>query len=264
MEVDGKAIAEDLLKEVDVEVGKLGRAPRLSAITCAPNFETKKYLQMKREKAASVGIVLNVVELPSDATTKEVIDCIDRVAKESDGLVVQLPLPSSIDSGKVLEAVPLEKDPDSFRYESGASEHLPPVVGAIDEISKKYKIDWKDKKVVVLGNGRLVGSPASYYAKEKGADVTVLDKETFDENVLKPADIIVSGVGHPNLIEASFVKEGVVIFDAGTSEEGGVLVGDAHKAVFDKASYVTPVPGGIGPITIAYLLRNLVDLTRTS
>jgi len=115
---------------------------------------------------------------------------------------------------------------------------------------------------VILGNGRLVGAPAAEYARKAGAIVTVLTKETYSEKLLLAADIIVSGIGQPHFIKAVNVKEGVVIFDAGTSEDGGVLVGDVDPQVAEKASLITLVPGGIGPITIACLLRNLVQLAR--
>lgn len=262
MVVDGKAIAADILKSVAIEVAKLSRAPRLAAITCAPNFETQKYLQMKRQKAESVGIVLNVVELPVDATTKEVIACVREVAKESDGVVIQLPLPNQINRDEVLLEIPATKDPDGFCYGTNDQACMPPVIGAIDEISKREQLVWVDKQVVVLGMGRLVGSPAARYATQAGAVVTVLTKDTYNEQLLHAADIIVSGIGQPHFIKPSIVKEGVVIFDAGTSEDGGVLVGDVDPQVAEKAALLTPVPGGIGPITISCLLRNLVQLVR--
>jgi methylenetetrahydrofolate dehydrogenase (NADP+)/methenyltetrahydrofolate cyclohydrolase len=262
MLVDGKAIAADILAEVAaLTAARPKGAPRLSAITCAPNFETRKYLEMKKAKAAAVGIVLSVVELPADVSTAEAVACIMRVATQFDGVVVQLPFPPHIDRTALIAAVPVEKDPDGFRYGEVSGACFSPVVGAIDEISKRYEVGWKGKQVVVLGEGVLVGRPAAAYALEQGAEVTVLTKETYDESKLRPADIIVSGIGQPHFIKPEMIKEGVVIFDAGTSEEGGVLVGDVDPTVGSKASLLTPVPGGIGPITISYLLRNLVSLT---
>ncbi|MFT7645052.1 MAG: methylenetetrahydrofolate dehydrogenase (NADP+)/methenyltetrahydrofolate cyclohydrolase [Candidatus Paceibacteria bacterium] len=260
MIVDGRAIAASILDSVAVEVAGFSRAPRLSAITCAPNFETQKYLKMKKKKAATAGITLSVVELPADASTEEVVACVEQVVKESDGVVVQLPLPAHINIGIVLAAVPVDKDPDGFLYGKVPGACLPPVVGAIDEIAKIHNLVWEDKTVVVLGAGKLVGLPAAVYARQAGAIVSVLIKETYDECLIKKADIIISGIGQPGFIKPALVKRGVVIFDAGTSDDGGVLVGDVDPLVAEKASLITPVPGGIGPITIAYLLRNLVNL----
>ncbi|MCA9356841.1 bifunctional 5,10-methylenetetrahydrofolate dehydrogenase/5,10-methenyltetrahydrofolate cyclohydrolase [Candidatus Nomurabacteria bacterium] len=262
MLVDGKAIAGYILEAVAREVTALDYVPKLSVITCAPNFETQKYLEMKKQKAGAVGINLNVVELAVDSVTKDVTDCIEQVAKESDGVLVQLPLPSQIDREVVLSAVPVDKDPDGFLYGREEGACLPPVVGAIDEISTKYNLDWASKKVIVLGQGRLVGQPAASYAEKNGAEVTIFTKETFDQSKLKTADIIISGIGQPHFITRELVKDGVIIFDAGASEDGGVLAGDVHPEVAEVASLFTPVPGGIGPITIAYLLRNLLRLVR--
>lgn len=260
MIIDGKAIAADILESVSKEVIELGRTPVLTAITCAPNFETQKYLEMKKRRAAAVGINLNVVELPVTATNEDVLACIGQVAVESDGIVVQLPLPKHIDTDQVLAAVPVNKDPDAFHYGENNDHLLPPVVGAIDEISKRHNLDWKNKKVTVVGAGRLVGLPAIYYAKKAGAEVTTLNRQNFDIKSIEAADIIISGIGQPQFIKADSIKSGAVVFDAGTSEEGGILVGDVDSAAIDKASLITPVPGGIGPITIACLLRNLVIL----
>lgn len=262
MLVDGKAIAADILAAVLKEVEMLGRSPRLSAVTCAPNFETQKYLQMKKAKAATVGITLNVVELPAEVTTEAAVASIKQVAEQSDGVVVQLPFPPQIDRSALIAAVPVAKDPDGFRYGEVEGSCFSPVVGAIDEISKRDGVTWEGKRVVVLGEGLLVGRPAAAYARERGAEVMVLTKENYEAAKLQPADILISGIGQPHFIKSDMVKEGVVVFDAGTSEDGGVLVGDVDPAVGSKASLLTPVPGGIGPITIAYLLRNLVDLTR--
>ncbi len=260
MIVDGREIAADILDAVRVEVMKLGRTPQLAAITCAPNFETQKYLEMKKQKAASAGIALNVVELPADAKTEDILACIKSVKDRVDGLVVQLPLPAQINREKVLSAVPVDKDPDGFSYGKVGGASFPPVVGAIDEISQRHGVVWEGKQVVVLGEGRLVGRPAAAYAQERGADVTILTKENFDAAKLPPADIIISGIGRPHFITPDMLKEHVIVFDAGTSEDGGVLSGDVDPLVSEKASLITPVPGGIGPITIAYLLRNLVNL----
>lgn len=251
-----------MLDSVKQEVDMSGQTYTFTAVTCEPNFETQNYLAMKKKRAAAVGIFLNVVELPTDATTKQVIECVETVAAQSDGVVVQLPLPIHIDTDAVLQAVPIDKDPDGFSYGEKRDRLLPPVVGAIDAISHTHNVEWKNKRVVILGKGRLVGSPAARYARKRGARVRVYDETNLDQSSLKTADIIVSGIGQPAFITAAMLSQGVVVFDAGTSEDGGVLVGDAHTDVAQVAALLTPVPGGIGPITIAYLLKNLVLLAR--
>lgn len=255
-------MAREILESVKSETERLSRTPTLAAITCIPNFETKKYLEMKKRRAASVGIALNVVELPETATTEAVVACVLRVADQADGVVVQLPLPSHIDKEVVLSSVPVEKDPDAFGYPKANDGCLPPVVGAIDEISNRYEQLWEGKRVVVLGHGRLVGQPARLYAQARGADVSVLTEENYDTARIFEADILITGIGQPRFVTPDMVKDGVVVFDAGTSEDGGELVGDVHPDVAGKAALLTPVPGGIGPLTIALLMRNLLDLIR--
>ena len=262
MLIDGKAIAAEILDATAKKVSEVDRAPRLSVITCAPNFETIKYLAMKKQQATVIGVSLNLVELPADTTTEIVVTCVQQVAKESDGVVVQLPLPTQINRDAVIAAIPVEKDPDGFLYGQAEKACFPPVVGAIDEISQREGLDWSGQQVVVLGKGKLVGLPAAEYAVKAGAVVTVLDKDSYEESLLLGADIIVTGIGQPSFIKPAMVKAGVIIFDAGTSEDGGVLVGDVDPAVADKAAIMTPVRGGIEPITIAYLLLNLVELMR--
>lgn len=262
MIVDGKAIAESIYTEVKSELLARSQPPVLVAITCNPNFETRKYLELKKSKATLVGIRLRVVELPETITTEEVVSCINAVAPQVDGIVVQLPFPSHIDRETILSAVPIDKDPDGFCYGKNEDACLPPVVGAIVEIARTYNVTFKDKKVVVLGEGRLVGKPAAHYLHSIGAKVTVLtEADTAPQLILNNAEVIISGIGKPHFITASDVAPGAIIFDAGTSEDGGVVAGDVHPAVADRAALFTPVPGGIGPVTVAVLLRNLANLT---
>lgn len=262
MLVDGKAIAAEILEGVTAAVTLLDRPVTMTAVTCAPNFETKKYLEMKKQRAASVGVVLTVVEFPADMNTEEMVSRVYALSQETDGIVVQLPLPEHIDKVLVLRAVPVDKDPDVFAYGEKRDRILPPVVGAIDKISKVHSVEWKNKRVVILGQGTLVGKPAARYARKQGARVRVYEEDTLDVTSLKTADIIISGIGKAHFIQPDMVQSGVVLFDAGTSEDGGVLVGDIHPDCVAVAELLTPVPGGIGPLTIACLLKNVVKLAK--
>jgi len=260
MLVDGKVLAAEMLAEVAASVLLLGRPVLMTAVTCAPNAATKQYLAMKTKRAASVGVTLTVVELPIDTTTETMVSQVTALAQETDGLVVQLPLPEHIDKNQVLAAVPVRKDPDAFAYGEKRDRFLPPVVGAIDTISHQHEVEWKNKRVVVLGQGTLVGKPAARYARKRGARVRVYEQDTLDVTSLKTADIIISGIGQAHFITPDMVQPDVVLFDAGTSEDGGVMVGDVHPDTGTVVALLTPVPGGIGPLTIAYLLKNLVTL----
>jgi len=264
MIVDGKKIAAAILQAVANEVSTLERAPRLSIITCTPNFETQKYLTLKKRTARDIGIHTNVIELLSDCTTDDVIETIKVAAGQSDGMIVQLPLPAQLDTDKILAAVPMSHDVDAIHY-AGEGDVLPPVVGAIAAIADLHEVDFVGKKLTIIGAGRLVGAPALLWTYDKPVTVTLVTHETLladKEAAIRGADIIISGAGQPRLLTPENIKPGVVLFDAGTTEDGGALVGDADPACAEHASLFTPVPGGIGPITIAYLLKNLVSLMR--
>lgn len=260
MIVAGRAIAQSILSEVAEKVTLLDFVPKLGVVTCAPGVETRQYLELKKRKASEVGIKTIILELPETATTDDCIACINRLAKECQGIVVQLPLPEQVNREKVLDAVPVTKDPDGFSYGRDERSSLPPVAGAIQYIAKHHDVSFMGKKVVVVGHGRLVGRPASIFVEREGAEVTILEEDTPDyQGQLKNADIIIAGVGKPHFITSDMVKEGVIVFDAGASEDSGEVVGDVHPQVAEKAQLFTPVPGGIGPLTIALLLKNLLD-----
>lgn len=261
MIVDGKALASEIYKDTAHLVERLPVSPAMAIITCDPNFETQKYLDLKKAKASALGVDLLLTVLPATATTADVVEAVRAAVKLTCGVVVQLPLPAHIDTTAVLSAVPSSHDVDAFMYETGTTPVLPPVVGAIDEIAKRHDVTWAGKKVVVFGSGRLVGRPAAVFASGAGALVSVITEDSVDvESLVLAADIIILGVGKPNLLLPHMVKDGVVVFDAGASEDGGLLVGDAHPDVAQKAALFTPVPGGIGPITVALLFRNLLQL----
>ncbi len=261
MIIDGKALAVDILAAVRAGTQLFEQPPRLTVFTCTPNFETQKFLVLKQKRAQEVGIQVEVVFLPADSTTETVIAAIAESVLDTDGIVVQLPFPAHIVTADILAAVPTSHDVDALSYHGGETEVLPPVVGAIAAIAQAQAIGWVGKHVVVVGNGRLVGAPAAAYAETQGAKVTVVVKDTVGAaDTITSADILILGAGVPGLVTADQVTPGVVVFDAGTSEEGGMLVGDATPDVAAVAAVFTPVPGGIGPITIAILLKNVLYL----
>lgn len=266
MIVDGRAIAEEIYKDLKEKIKRQKRTPILSAIAVEPDFATKRYLEIKKRAAERIDAVMNVIELPSNASTGDIVTALKAEIPKCNGVIVQLPLPERIDTQEVLRALPASHDVDVIGSEahekiSAKGDAMSPVAGAIEEIVKRHHIDIKEKHAVVVGEGRLVGAPAAKLLSKRGAHVVVTNKDTESlEAYTKVADILVLGAGVPGLITPKMVKEGVVIFDAGTSEEAGKLVGDADPACADKASLFTPVPGGIGPITIAILFRNLTVL----
>jgi len=258
MIVDGKEIADRVYARTKEWVSMLMRAPVLAIITCDPNFETQKYLSLKERKAAALGIKTTIVELPSTSDTNAFIVAIKEAARVADGVIVQLPLPASVDADAVVQAIPEGKDVDALN--ATTTSVLSPVVGAIKEILEDAGVDPKDALVTIIGSGRLVGLPAYRWFQTRGAHVSIVTKDTQDiGHYTRTADIVVCGAGSAGLLKPDMIRDGAVILDAGTSEDGGVLRGDADPKCAEKASVFTPVPGGIGPITIAILLSNVLD-----
>jgi len=271
MIIDGRGIANKIKETLREEVSQRVASPTLFVILVGNNPVSEKFLIVKEKFAADIGVQVVEKRFSETIDTLRLESEVVSTAKEKNSaLIVQLPLPQHIDTQKVLNAIPPHKDPDMLGDESvmmfknGRAQILPPVIGAIKEILNRHKIEIKDKKIVVVGRGQLVGQPAETWFKREGGEVTVVDERTPDISpYTKGADIILSGAGMPGLIKPEIIKEGVVLLDAGTSEAGGKLLGDADPACAPKCSIFTPAPGGIGPITVAMLFKNLLTLTST-
>jgi len=268
MIIDGTKIAKDVCTRTKARANALPRAPRVLALAANDTAATRSYLAMKKRRADDAGCVLEVLQFPQTVSERELIAAM--VASDADALLVQLPLPGSIDVQVVCNAIPFDKDADVLssaardafaRGEAGAL--VPPVVGAIAEVFERYDILPKGKRAVVVGSGFLVGAPAAAWLVEQGAETIVVTIETpvAERNAaLREADIIVSGAGTPRLITPDLIRDGVVLVDAGTSELGGEIVGDVDPACAKKCALFTPVPGGLGPLAVAKLFENAVFL----
>lgn len=266
MIVDGRALASEVLARAKTRATALGRAPRVLAVVASETSATKSYLAIKTKRAGDAGCALEVRQFSELVSTEELQAFI--TSSHADAVIVQLPLPASIDVKAVCDAIPLSKDADVLsdaarqkfaRDDTDAC--IPPVVAAVAEILRVNGVEVKEKKAVVIGRGFLVGAPAAMWLAQEGAQVTVANRSTQDfADILRDADIIVSGAGAPHLITPDMLKKGVVLIDAGTSESGGEVVGDADPACADKCSIFTPVPGGMGPLAVAKLFENAVTL----
>ncbi len=265
MIIDGKALAEEIREELREAYTTLERPARVRVFAFAEDEITKQYIGIKERVGAKLGVEVVLTRLSESTTTEDLVLAIKE--SDADGIVVQLPLPRHIDLEAVRDAIPFSRDIDCIgmdayaMFQAGTSPILPPVISACEEILLRGGIDVLGKSVVIVGYGRLVGQPATVWFKRRGAEVVIADKDTKDVGILtRDADIIVLGAGVPNLLTPDMIKEGVVILDAGASEAGGKVVGDADPACAEKASLFTPVPGGIGPVAIAMLFRNLYIL----
>lgn len=267
MLVDGNKIAKALEEKLATEL--LFSIPKkVCFIVFGGNTATEQFVKMKSRVAERVGISVDVQKYSDIKTTAEAVKLVQTLCeKDYDGIVVQLPLTSGIDAQTVLDAIPPLKDIDVLgtiakeSYAKGKIDRTPPVAQAVKEIFDAHSIKFSGKKIVVAGHGRLVGEPVHLMLGRMKVAHDVVDIKTSEKEkitLFKNADIIISGMGVPHGIKQDMVKKGVMLIDAGTSEQAGRLVGDIDPECESKASLMTPVPGGIGPITIVSLLRNLL------
>jgi methylenetetrahydrofolate dehydrogenase (NADP+)/methenyltetrahydrofolate cyclohydrolase len=255
--VDGNAIAEKLTAALK-EQARLSKK-KACFILVGDNPASKKFVERKTKKAKELGIITDALCL-KDVTTDGLIAIIRRLQASFDGIVVQLPLPQDINTDKVLASIPVDSDIDVLNPENKTS-MVPPVANAVFEILSCYDVDLHNKNIVVVGNGRLVGAPVAKEFSKRGFAPSLVDINTSAEEkaaLLANADIIVSGVGKAHMIKPDMIKEGVVLIDAGASELSGQLAGDIDPACADKAALLSPVPGGVGPLTVISLFMNLV------
>jgi len=263
MLIDGKKIAEEIKTTLKGE--SASRRIRLAIVQVGDDEASKKFIERKVKFAKDIGAETKIYELLQDISTSQLRQKMAEIShiKENDGVILQLPLPAQIKTQYVLNGIIVSKDVDvlssrSFGdFSTGRSKILPPVVSAIKIIFEKYNVDIKNKNIVVVGAGKLVGIPVSVWLINQSATVSVLNEFTLDiSEFTKKADIIISGAGKPGLIKPDMVKDGVIIIDAGS------LVGDVDPKVAEKASLFTPVPGGIGPLTVAMVFKNLIELNK--
>lgn len=262
MIVDGRAIAEDIYGELSARRARIKGPVRLGIVVSRSDPAIDAFVRIKAKAAARLSIDVVRIDALEGASTAEVKALVEKLVGDVDGIIVQLPLPGDVDTDAVLSAIPRDKDVDAINPAVSDSERVvyAPVASAVEEILKRAEIETAGKRAVVVGAGRLVGAPSAVILKRLGARVTTvtLSRGSIDE--LRDADIIVLGAGKPHFIKPEHIKAGVVVIDAGTSEQGGKVSGDADPACAEKASVFTPVPGGVGPIAVAMIFKNLLTL----
>lgn len=269
MIVDGRGIAKELKERLKEEVRALVNPPMLFIFSVGENPVSERFVSLKKKFAADVGIRVIEKKFDEKASTARVVEGIKSVVGDNVSVVVQLPLPPHIETKEVLNAIPPECDPDVLSeksialYEKDALPILPPVVMAIKEILFQRGVFVGNRNVVIVGRGKLVGAPAAVWFKRHGSNTVLLGRDTLDLKIhTTKADIIILGTGNPGLLKPDMIKPGVVVLDAGTSETEGKLAGDADPKCAERASVFTPVPGGIGPVTVAMLFANIVILAK--
>lgn len=268
--LDGKQIAKDYRQGLQDQVEALkekGFTPKLSVILVGNDGASQSYVRSKKKAAEKIGMISEIVHLEETATEEEVLNELNRLNNDDSvsGILVQVPLPKQVSEQKILEAINPEKDVDGFhpinigKLYIDEQTFVPCTPLGIMEILKHADIDLEGKNAVVIGRSHIVGQPVSKLLLQKNASVTILHSRSKDmAPYLKDADVIVSAVGKPGLVTKDVVKEGAVIIDVGnTPDENGKLKGDVdYDAVKEIAGAITPVPGGVGPLTITMVLNN--------
>ena len=264
--IDGKKIAEAVLEKVKSRTAMLKVKPCLAIIVVGEDAASLLYTKKKHEACHKAGIISRNIKLPETTTNKELEAEIKKLNldKEVDGILVQLPLPKHIDTDNVLQFISPKKDVDGLhptnlgKMAMSTGEVLPCTPKGVIYLLKQIKVPLEGKHAVVLGRSRMVGKPLALLLLDENCTVTICHSKTENlQAITSEADILCSAVGKPKIITADMVKQGAVVVDIGTNHVDGKLVGDVDfEPVAKKASFITPVPGGVGPMTIAMLLEN--------
>ncbi len=277
--IDGNKVAAEMKQEIAVEVKQIiangGKAPHLAAILVGHDGGSETYVAYKIKDCEVVGFKSSLIRYEDDVTEKELLAKIEELNNDNglDGFIVQLPLPKHISEQKVIEAINPRKDVDGFhpanvgRMVIGLPSYVSATPFGIVELLKRYKIETNGKNCVIVGRSNIVGRPLSVLMSQKAVNATVTVAHSRTENldeVCRNADILIAAIGVPEFVKGNMVKEGAVVIDVGTTrvksdktKSGWKLKGDVlFEEVAEKCSYITPVPGGVGPMTRVSLLQN--------
>jgi len=273
--LDGKKLADRILLNLKKEIKKNNLKLRLTVVSLGKDKVSEVYLKIKERTAKKIGVDFKLYHFEKNIDKKELTQEIKKIVanKRNSGVIIQLPLPKKFLADDFLNLIPFNKDVDLLSFEGlgrfyqGISEILPPTVSAISKLFEEYQINLKGKNIVLLGRGRLVGKPLAVYFINQGATVLVLNKETKKiSDFTKKADILISGTGQPGLVKGKMIKKGAIVIDVGAKWLNGKIRGDVDlKSVAKKVSFLAPVllapvPGGLGPLTVACLFENLIKL----
>ena len=269
--IDGKALSEKVLKEIEKEHSelekKVGRKAGLAVIIVGENPASQIYVRNKIRACEKVGFHSETIRLDENITEENLLLEIEKLNNNSniDGILVQLPIPKHIDGLKIINAISAEKDVDGFHTTNigkmmigDETGFLPCTPAGVVHMFEEYNINLEGKDVLVIGQSNIVGKPMTLLLIKKRATVQVCNSKTKNlSEKLQKADVVVAAAGSPKLVKASDVKEDVVVIDVGINRVDGKLCGDVDfEEVSKKASFITPVPGGVGPMTIAMLIKN--------
>jgi methylenetetrahydrofolate dehydrogenase (NADP+)/methenyltetrahydrofolate cyclohydrolase len=271
--LDGKALSQRIKSEISDVVKQLAKPPGLGTILVGSDPGSVSYVAGKHRDCAEVGITSIRIDLPDSASEKEILEAVAQLNKDANctGFIVQLPLPAGVDAQKVLASVDPKKDADGLHPNNLGKLVLdtktitPCTPKAILRLLTEYKINLSGKSVLVIGRGTTVGRPLSILLSQKAVNATVTLAHTATSNLnqlLKDADVVIAAIGKPHFVKPAMIKPGAVVIDVGITRSGAQLLGDVDPAITEAASYFAPMPGGVGPMTRAMLLSNLLELAK--
>jgi methylenetetrahydrofolate dehydrogenase (NADP+)/methenyltetrahydrofolate cyclohydrolase len=269
--MDGKALAERVRTELKAELGELSRPVGLATVLVGEDPASAVYVRRKQEACREVGIEPFDHVLPEETLEEELLALVGELNADErvTGILVQLPLPEQVDEGKVIRSIEAIKDVDGFHPLSagfllqGNPTFVAATPAGIMELLREYEVELKGAQAVVIGRSNIVGKPMALLLLAEHATVTICHSRTRDlAGIVRQADVVVAAVGRPETVTADMVKEGATVVDVGINRVEGKIVGDVAEDVRDRAGLLTPVPGGVGPMTIASLLRNTVRAAR--
>lgn len=266
--LNGREIAKDYRADLERQVSELkekGVTPNLTVVIVGNDGASLSYVKSKNKAAENIGMESGIVHLEDDATEEEVLKTVESLNQDKNvhGILVQVPLPKQVDENKVLDAITPEKDVDGFnpvnigKLYTGQETFVPCTPLGIMELLK-HTGSLEGKDVAVIGRSHIVGQPVAKLLTDQNATVTLMHSRTKDMvSKIKDFDVVVSAVGKPGLLTGADIKEGAIVIDVGNTVVDGKLVGDVdYESASEKASYITPVPGGVGPLTITMVLNN--------
>jgi methylenetetrahydrofolate dehydrogenase (NADP+)/methenyltetrahydrofolate cyclohydrolase len=273
--LEGKAISERIKKQIKEEISKLNLKPVLASIQVGENPASNVYIKSQKRFSEELGIDYQLHKLDSQISEVSLIEFIQKLNLDRaiNGLILQMPLPKHIDYKKITQYIEPKKDVEGLHPENmgkiifGKAKILPCTAQAVMELIKETQIDLYGKEVVIVGHSEIVGKPLSLLLLDKFATVTVCHIGTYDagrlEEHVKKAEVLIVAVGKAGLIKGSWIKEGAIVIDVGINRVGDKIVGDVEfEEAFKRASWITPVPGGVGPLTTTLLMRNLLEATK--
>lgn len=275
IKLDGKELAKKIKEEIKTEVislkEKIGKVPGLAIVLVGENPASKIYVNSKIKGCSELGFESFAHYLPEDILEEDLLKVIDELNRDEkvNGILVQLPLPKHIDEKKIIDKIALDKDVDGFKPENlgllmlnDKTAMKPCTPSGIMEILKAYSIELEGKDVVIVGRSNIVGKPMAGLMINEGATVTICNSKTKNlSEKTKNADVVVMAIGKTKFLKSDMIKEGAIIIDVGINRTSEGLFGDVdYEEVSKKSSYITPVPGGVGPMTVAILFKNTLKV----